>query len=87
MMTFIAIMVVINFILLCVSIRITMNTADIQQIEMESTKYEIQSTILEFRNEVKKDKIFQLEQNQLTKDTFVKMILQLEQKIDEKNET
>tara|TARA_B100001175_G_C18895589_1_gene350828 strand:- start:117 stop:311 length:195 start_codon:yes stop_codon:yes gene_type:complete len=64
-----------------------MNTADIQQIEMESTKYEIQSTILEFRNEVKKDKIFQLEQNQLTKDTFVKMILQLEQKIDEKNET
>jgi len=83
MMTFIAIMVVMNFILLCVSLRISMNTADIQQIEMESTKYDIQSKIYEFQNWVTENEISRLEQNQATEDRLGGMIFKLSQKLDD----
>ena len=83
MMTFIAIMVVINFILLCVSLRISNNTADIQQHDMERIKYEIQTTIYEFENKLTERHISRLEQSQATEGRFEKMIFQLEQKLDD----
>ena len=83
MMTFIAIMVVINFILLCVSLRISNNTADIQTHDMERIKYEIQTTIYEFENKLTERHISRLEQSQATEGRFEKMIFQLEQKLDD----
>ena len=75
-MTFIAIMVVINFILLCVSLRISNNIK-------YNMKYEIQTTILEFKNKVTENEIFRYEQREATEDRFLKMIIQLEQKLDD----